>query len=125
MLKKRETAARRESIRKSQINEIVSLIAATFIASRRLEPGGQNTVSPFLVVHVRRSHLSHWLCAKQEFPSALSNSKVCATGRRFSMRVALTRALFNPEDRVAWLGVLRARWCGLSLAELHTIAGHR
>lgn len=37
--------------------------------------------------------------------------------------VSLARALLNPEDRVAWLGVLRAPWCGLSLAELHTIAG--
>ncbi|WP_348261724.1 UvrD-helicase domain-containing protein [Telmatobacter sp. DSM 110680] len=36
---------------------------------------------------------------------------------------ALAHALFNPQDRVAWLGVLRAPWCGLSLAELHTIAG--
>ena len=36
---------------------------------------------------------------------------------------ALARALVNPEDRVAWLGVLRAPWCGLSLAELHAIAG--
>ena len=36
---------------------------------------------------------------------------------------ALARALVNPEDRVAWLGVLRAPWCGLRLAELHAIAG--
>ena len=36
---------------------------------------------------------------------------------------SLARALYNPEDRVAWLGVLRAPWCGLSLAELHAIAG--
>jgi ATP-dependent exoDNAse (exonuclease V) beta subunit len=37
----------------------------------------------------------------------------------------LLRALYNPLDRVAWLAVMRAPWCGLDNADLLVISRHK
>ncbi|MEZ5567260.1 MAG: UvrD-helicase domain-containing protein [Halioglobus sp.] len=54
-------------------------------------------------------------CQAQELAS-LAGSPVVAD------LMSLCRALANDADRLAWLSLLRAPWCGLQLADLLTIA---
>lgn len=38
--------------------------------------------------------------------------------------MSLCRALYNPADSVAWIALMRAPWCGLTLADLHQLRSH-
>ena len=39
--------------------------------------------------------------------------------------MSITRIILNPGDRLAWVAMLRAPWCGLGVSDLHELANHK
>ena len=74
-----------------------------------------------------RSHLSALVDQLQQATPRLPFQavEIDALGSRQTIQdlVSLTRALHHRADRVHWLAILRAPWCGLTLIDLHTLAG--
>ena len=58
------------------------------------------------------------LLAQREVPFQAVEIEHLETRPVIQDLLALTRALHHPADRVAWLALLRAPWCGLKLADL-------
>jgi ATP-dependent helicase/nuclease subunit A len=67
-----------------------------------------------------RGHAAHIVAALRRAGIDLAASDLVELGRTAlgNDLLAITRALVHPGDRLAWLTVLRAPWCGLSLADL-------
>jgi ATP-dependent exoDNAse (exonuclease V) beta subunit len=74
-----------------------------------------------------RAHVQAILPALRESRIAYQAVELEPLQERLPTRdlVSLARALAQPGDRVAWLAVLRAPWCGLALADLLALAGPR
>jgi ATP-dependent helicase/nuclease subunit A len=96
--------------------------------ARPLPEGRTRPWSIAVLVQARR-HLVDIVAALKEDdgdgPIPFSAIKIDELARRQEVMDlhALTRALLHPADRAAWLAVLRAPWCGLSLVDLHAVAG--
>jgi ATP-dependent helicase/nuclease subunit A len=120
---RQEIADEREATGKRQINQIVTLIHSHL---ERMESARQAGKKYRVAVLGRaRTALAPIAAAlrEAEIPFRAVELENLKDRAEILDAASLCRAVFNPEDRVAWLGVLRAPWCGLGLAELHAIAG--
>jgi ATP-dependent exoDNAse (exonuclease V) beta subunit len=70
-----------------------------------------------------RSHLSEIIPRLKEAGVRFRAIEIEGLARRPVVQdlLALTRALAHPADRMAWLALLRAPWCGLTLADMHAL----
>ncbi len=73
-----------------------------------------------------RTHLPAIIEALQTAEIQFEAIEIQKLGERAVIRdlLMLTRALLHPADRLAWIAVLRAPWCGMTLNDLHALCGH-
>ena len=87
----------------------------------QIETIRSTSVSGNIAILVRsRPHLKAItaMLAQREIPFQAVEIEQLETRPVIQDLLALTRALHHPADRTAWLAVLRAPWCGLTLADL-------
>ena len=118
-----ETASEKETTRIEQIGEIVTLIQQ--YSDRINQAKSCKEKFRVAVLGRARNHLVPIAEALRQtgVPFRAVELEKLAARPEVLDALALARALLNPQDRVSWLGVLRAPWCGLSLDDLHRIAG--
>jgi ATP-dependent exoDNAse (exonuclease V) beta subunit len=117
-------AEEKEAAHQAQIEEIVALIRGHL--TRMEEARAKGEKYRIAVLGRAKSHLTPIAHALRlaRIPFRAIELEELATRPEVRDALALARALLNPLDRVAWPGVLRAPWCGLSLHDLHTLAGN-
>ena len=115
-----QIAAAGEAKRK-QLQEIVELVHSL---QPRLE-AAKTEGRKFRIAVLGRAHKSLLPVASAlrtaEIPFRAIDLEPLSERPEVTDALVLARAILNPEDRVAWLGVLRAPWAGLSLTELHAL----
>jgi ATP-dependent exoDNAse (exonuclease V) beta subunit len=123
---KEEALASREAADEAQLDAIVSLIQSHWPRIEEAQHAcqrGEDARFRIAILGRARSALApiaQKLRAAQIPFRAVDLEKLAARPEVLDA-LALARAILNPQDRVAWLGVLRAPWCGLSLADLHAL----
>ncbi len=128
--RKKEIADKREASQQEQIDEIVEIvrtrlphIEAARAANENNQSGGERKKFRIAVLGRARKSLEPIAAALRDAGIHFRAVELEKLRDRPEIidALALARALLNPYDRVSWLGVLRAPWCGLSLGDLHLL----
>ncbi|HEY7884423.1 MAG TPA: 3'-5' exonuclease, partial [Cellvibrionaceae bacterium] len=114
----REQAPTLPDRRSAEIAEALHVVALAK-AARSEDPEGS-----VAILARTRGHLSEIIRALNAQGIAFQANAMDALATRMAIvdLQSLTRALLLPDDRIAWLAILRAPWCGLDLIDLHTVA---
>ncbi len=118
---KQRIVEERESAHAAQVEEIVALIRNHWPRVEAARATGNKY--RIAILGRTRKALAPVAAAlrKAQIPFAAVDLEELKQRPEVLDALALARALLNPHDRVAWLGVLRAPWCGVSLADLYTL----
>lgn len=100
-----------------QANSIADIISAT------QQQNPENTIA---ILVRSRNHLFSIIpvLKKNQIPFNAVEIETLSEQTVIQDLSALTRALLHPSDRIAWLAILRAPWCGLTLADLHALTNN-
>ena len=100
----------------AQAEKVVQIVEET----RSRQPDGTIAV----LVQARR-HLLNIIALLHKRGIAFRSVEIDPLSERPVVRdlMALTQALLHPGHRVAWFSILRAPWCGLTLADLQNLVG--
>jgi ATP-dependent helicase/nuclease subunit A len=119
----RPNAEDKRTVDEAEARQVVSIIQEHLPAVEAARRKGEDFRIAVLVR--ARSHLD--LIARRlrqaEIPFRALEIEQLSERQEVKDLTALTRALLHPMDRIAWLTVLRAPWCGLTLRDLHTLGG--
>ncbi len=116
-----ECASMRRTQRRIDAAQIAAVIR-TWTDARRITHPEPATIA---ILVRNRIHLAEVVPAlkRAAIPYRAVEIEPLAERQEILDLIALTRALLHPADRTAWLALLRAPWCGLTLADLHLLAG--
>ena len=92
---------------------------------RLVDEAKQQSPDGSIAILVRnRTHLPDILHALQDAGHRWQATDIDPLGKRMPVidLMSLTRAMLSPADRIAWLAILRAPWCGLNLNDLFLVA---